>query len=44
MVRALIKNKEAWVRAISLDPFTGLDPKGYKVRSSAERRPHPRVS
>ncbi|GAA5980923.1 hypothetical protein JCM10908_003920 [Rhodotorula pacifica] len=34
MVRALIKNKEAWVRAISLDPFTGLDPKGYKVRAA----------
>ncbi|BGP52725.1 phospholipid:diacylglycerol acyltransferase [Rhodotorula sphaerocarpa] len=30
MVRALISNKDAWVRAISLDPFTGLDPKGYK--------------
>ncbi|KAG0661838.1 hypothetical protein C6P46_003729 [Rhodotorula mucilaginosa] len=34
MVRALIKNKDAWVRAISLDPFTGLDPKGYKVRAA----------
>lgn len=33
MVRALIKNKDAWVRAISLDPFTGLDPKGYKVKN-----------
>ncbi|POY70341.1 hypothetical protein BMF94_6621 [Rhodotorula taiwanensis] len=34
MVKALIKNKDAWVRAISLDPFTGLDPKGYKVRAA----------
>jgi len=27
-------SKEAWVRAMSLDPFTGLDPEGYKVRAA----------
>ena len=30
MVRAILSNKEAWVKAMSLDEFTGLDPAGYK--------------
>ncbi|GAA5897307.1 hypothetical protein JCM6882_001854 [Rhodosporidiobolus microsporus] len=34
MLRAVIKNKEAWTKAISLDPFTGLDPPGYRVRAA----------
>ncbi|KAJ8296972.1 Phospholipid:diacylglycerol acyltransferase [Rhodotorula toruloides] len=34
MIRAVIKNKEAWVKAISLDPFTGLDQDGYKIRAA----------
>ncbi|GAA6031946.1 hypothetical protein JCM8097_003355 [Rhodosporidiobolus ruineniae] len=34
MLRAVIKNKEAWTRAMSLDAFTGLDPDGYRVRAA----------
>ncbi|GAA6006558.1 hypothetical protein JCM10207_004972 [Rhodosporidiobolus poonsookiae] len=34
MIRAVLKNKEAWTRAMSLDPFTGLDPDGYRVRAA----------
>ncbi|BGP12575.1 hypothetical protein JCM10213_004838 [Rhodosporidiobolus nylandii] len=34
MLRAVLKNKDAWTRAMSLDPFTGLDPPGYKVRAA----------
>jgi phospholipid:diacylglycerol acyltransferase len=34
MVRSIVTSKEAWVRAMSLDPFTGLDPEGYKVRAA----------
>lgn len=30
MVRAILTSKETWVRAMSLDEFTGLDPPGYK--------------
>ncbi|CEQ38692.1 SPOSA6832_00160 [Sporobolomyces salmonicolor] len=34
MLRAIMTSKEAWVRAMSLDPFTGIDPDGYKVRAA----------
>ncbi|GAA6061346.1 hypothetical protein JCM10212_004827 [Sporobolomyces blumeae] len=34
MLRSIMTSKEAWVRAMSLDPFTGLDPEGYKVRAA----------
>ncbi|GAA6018214.1 hypothetical protein JCM11491_005636 [Sporobolomyces phaffii] len=34
MVRSIVTSKEAWVRAMSLDPITGLDPEGYKVRAA----------
>ncbi|GAA5859636.1 hypothetical protein JCM8547_006173 [Rhodosporidiobolus lusitaniae] len=34
MLRAVLKNKEAWTRAMSLDPFTGLDADGYRVRAA----------
>ncbi|GAA5969238.1 hypothetical protein JCM11641_007521 [Rhodosporidiobolus odoratus] len=34
MLRAVLKNKDAWTRAMSLDPFTGLDPDGYRVRAA----------
>lgn len=34
MIRAIVKNKESWIRAMSLDPVTGLDPPGVKVRAS----------
>ncbi|GAA6053369.1 hypothetical protein JCM3770_004134 [Rhodotorula araucariae] len=34
MIRAMIKSKDAWTKAMSLDPWTGLDPEGYKVRSA----------
>ncbi|GAA5983717.1 hypothetical protein JCM5350_000681 [Sporobolomyces pararoseus] len=34
MIRSIVTSKEAWVKAMSLDPFTGLDPEGYKVRAA----------
>ncbi|GJN92257.1 hypothetical protein Rhopal_005287-T1 [Rhodotorula paludigena] len=34
MLRAMIKSKDAWTKAMALDPFTGLDPDGYKVRAA----------
>ncbi|GAA5903261.1 hypothetical protein JCM8208_002257 [Rhodotorula glutinis] len=34
MVRAIIKSKDAWTKAMALDEFTGLDPPKYKVRSA----------
>lgn len=34
MIKALVTRKEAWVRAISLDLETGLDPEGVKVRAA----------
>ncbi|KAI9639305.1 putative phospholipid:diacylglycerol acyltransferase [Dioszegia hungarica] len=34
MIRAVVSNKEKWLEAISLDPETGLDPSGYKVRAA----------
>lgn len=34
MIRSIVTSKEAWVRAMSLDPYTGLDPEGYKVRAA----------
>ncbi|SGY34421.1 BQ5605_C002g01628 [Microbotryum silenes-dioicae] len=34
MIRALITSKDTWVKAMSLDEHTGLDPIGYKVRAA----------
>lgn len=33
-MRAILKDKDQWIRAMSLDPQTGLDPPGVKVRSA----------
>lgn len=30
MIRAIVGSKDAWVKSMSLDEFTGLDPPGYK--------------
>ena len=32
MIRAILGDKREWIRQLSLDPVTGLDPKGIKVR------------
>lgn len=29
-----LTDKEKWVKALSLDPVTGLDPEGHKVRAA----------
>lgn len=34
MVSAIVTNKDRWIRAMSLDPETGLDPPGAKLRSA----------
>ena len=34
MVRALLTKREAWIRAMTLDPETGLDLPGVKVRAA----------
>lgn len=34
MLRAILKDKDQWIRALSLDPDTGLDPPGVKVRAA----------
>ncbi|CEH17644.1 phospholipid:diacylglycerol acyltransferase [Ceraceosorus bombacis] len=34
MMRTIVFEKERWIRHISLDPDTGLDPPGIKVRAS----------
>lgn len=34
MMRAILKDKDQWIRAMSLDPDTGLDPPGVKVRAA----------
>lgn len=34
MLRAIISSKDTWVAAMSLDPETGLDQGGYKVRAA----------
>ncbi|CAH7668547.1 Lecithin:cholesterol acyltransferase-domain-containing protein [Phakopsora pachyrhizi] len=34
MIKAVVTRKEAWLRAISLDLETGLDPEGVKVRAA----------
>ncbi|KAM0793391.1 hypothetical protein ACM66B_000844 [Microbotryomycetes sp. NB124-2] len=34
MIRAILTAKDAWVKTLSLDEYTGLDPDGYKVRSA----------
>lgn len=37
MIRAIVSSKEAWIKAMSVDEFTGLDPPGYKgMRSLRE--------
>ncbi|CAO3653233.1 unnamed protein product [Mucor hiemalis] len=33
MVRSVLLDKETWVEHIMLDPKTGLDPPGYKIRA-----------
>ncbi len=34
MIQAVLSDKNRWVDALSLDPVTGLDPEGYKVRAA----------
>jgi phospholipid:diacylglycerol acyltransferase len=34
MIQAVLSDKNRWVAALSLDPVTGLDPPGYKVRAA----------
>jgi phospholipid:diacylglycerol acyltransferase len=34
MVQAVLSDKKRWIEAISLDPETGLDPVGHKVRAA----------
>lgn len=34
MFRAIVTRKEQWIAAMMLDPETGLDPPGYKVRAA----------
>ncbi|CDZ96443.1 phospholipid:diacylglycerol acyltransferase [Phaffia rhodozyma] len=34
MIRAVLSDKETWMQALALDPVTGLDPVGHKVRAS----------
>jgi phospholipid:diacylglycerol acyltransferase len=34
MMRAILKDRDAWIRAMSLDPETGLDPPGVKLRAA----------
>lgn len=33
MVRSVLLDKESWIEHIMLDPETGLDPPGYKIRA-----------
>ena len=33
MIRSVLLDKETWVDHIMLDPDTGLDPPGYKIRA-----------
>lgn len=33
MVRSVLLDKECWTDHIMLDPKTGLDPDGYKIRA-----------
>lgn len=44
MVRAILTSKETWVRAMSLDEFTGLDPIGYKGASAVYGLPSERLT
>ncbi|KAK8864610.1 hypothetical protein IAR55_001860 [Kwoniella newhampshirensis] len=34
MIRAVLSNKERWIQALSVDPETGLDPPGFKIRAA----------
>ncbi len=34
MVQAVLSDKKRWLEALALDPVTGLDPKGHKVRAA----------
>ncbi|WRT66574.1 uncharacterized protein IL334_003533 [Kwoniella shivajii] len=34
MIRAVLTNKERWIQALSIDPETGLDPPGFKIRAA----------
>lgn len=33
MVSAVLADRKKWMESLSLDPVTGLDPAGYKVRA-----------
>lgn len=33
MIRSVLLDKESWTEHIMLDPETGLDPPGYKIRA-----------
>lgn len=34
MIQAVLSDKKKWIEALSLDPETGLDPVGFKVRAA----------
>jgi phospholipid:diacylglycerol acyltransferase len=34
MIQAVLSDKKRWIEALSLDPETGLDPVGHKVRAA----------
>lgn len=34
MLRAMLLDKECWIKHLKLDPVTGLDPPGFKMRSA----------
>lgn len=34
MVRAVVTDRDRWIAALMLDPDTGLDPPGIKVRAA----------
>lgn len=34
MMRTIVMEKDVWIKHLSLDPFTGLDPEGIKVRAA----------
>ncbi|KAK6909810.1 hypothetical protein I203_103832 [Kwoniella mangroviensis CBS 8507] len=34
MIRAVLTNKDRWIQALSIDPETGLDPPGFKIRAA----------
>lgn len=34
MIKAVVTERDKWVAALMLDPVTGLDPPGVKVRAA----------